>query len=169
MLDFQSTNLKYSLTKSAPKDASGSPVTPHTALSLTYDLRAIATQEFKAFCQNEGFSGVRFIALPNDPKHFHFMVDNVIDVDESRCTIKREEYCSVCKNHKLVGGKTDFWNVTEPLADGFYRGNVLKGAGNAKRFPIYIGLSTQIKLDKAGLIKLNAFDLIYGPLAKVPL
>jgi hypothetical protein len=160
-LDFFLTNPDFALKKRYKPIYMKEAVTIKTALSVTYDSQVIVSIHFKEFCEQQGYEGLKFIELPKDPWHFHLIVENIIKLDTKRAHTKFENLCPVCGNYESAYGELDYYDVTEPLADGFYRSDILLGNGDSKGPILLLGVETRKKFKEAAL-KGIAFDAAYG-------
>lgn len=161
-LDFFPTNPDYALKKRF-KPLTGQPtVSKETALSLTYDHQHIVSQGFKDFCSQEGYEGLNFIAFPKDPHHFHLIITNQVKFDPLRTRTRFLKLCPICGNYdEVIGTRPAFLQLSEPLADGFYRTDLLFGSGDRKDPLIIVGTETKAKL-KAMKFKGFIFNPAYG-------
>ena len=102
--------------------------------SITYDWASVVSQRFKTFCEESNYTGLRFVPLPKAKGFFHFLVDNILELDFKRIGLKREHLCGQCGQYREVFGlKTHYVvNLERPLPDGIWRSDVLIGSGNMK-------------------------------------
>lgn len=119
----------------------------------TYDWAEIASEKLKNFCEANGLTGLRFIPLPKSKGFFHFIVDNVLPLDEERIGLKKQKLCSQCGNYREVFGlfTRHLRNLTIPLGDGIWRSDVRIGSGNMKHSVLYVGSVTRDKMKQANL------------------
>jgi hypothetical protein len=101
-------------------------------LCATYDGQIIGSRAFKAFCENEGLSGIDFLSFDADDEHFHVILRNVVPFDAAKARTRFENLCEVCGNYESIIGVTPFLKVSAPLADGIYRSDLLFASGNEK-------------------------------------
>lgn len=161
-LDFFPTNPDYALKKRF-KPLTGQPtVSKETALSSTYDHQDIVSLSFKDFCLQQGYLDLNFIEFPKDPHHFHLMIANQVKFDSERRGTRFLELCPTCGNYDgIIGASHAPLQVTEPLADGFYRTDLLFGSGDRKSPLIIVGTETKAKL-KAMKFRGLIFEPAYG-------
>lgn len=161
-LDFFPTNPDYALKKRF-KPVTGQPtVSKETALSSTYDGQLIVSQGFKDFCLQQGYAGLNFIEFPKDPQHFQLIVINQVKFDSERRGTRFLGLCPICGNYDAVIGASHApLQLAEPLADGFYRTDLLFASGDGKHPLIIVGTKTTSKL-KAMKFKGLIFEPAYG-------
>lgn len=123
-----------------------------TALSATYDGQVIVSREFKEFCLQQGYRGLSFLEFLHDKEHFHLIVTPQVQFDSARRQTQFSCLCRTCGNYRqVIGALPAFLQVTEPLADGFYRTDLLFASGNEKHPLIIVGVETRSKLKTAKL------------------
>jgi hypothetical protein len=72
---------------------------------------------------------------------------NIIAFDPVRSQSKLINYCEKCKNYEeLIMSFTFLKNISEPLANGFYRTDMVFGSGNRKNPLVVVGIETYKKL-----------------------
>ena len=160
--DFEATNPNYVLKRRRIIADEGVKIRGTSLITATYDACLIVDNHFKEFCESQRYAGMRFVALPKDPQHFHMLMNQMVHVDEERAGLRRLEFCTECLRYAVVVG--DSKNVTETgiLADGFYRRNIALGSGDRKGYGIFVGLDTPKRLKEAGLIKSNIYNPVYA-------
>lgn len=62
----------------------------------TYDMFCIVTEKFKNFCEDNGYEGLKFIALPKSPGYYYFESEKIFKID----VVKR-----------LAGSVNPLWSV----------------------------------------------------------
>jgi hypothetical protein len=121
-------------------------------LSFTYDQRKIVSLKFKEFCIRERYSGLVFKEFEREPDFFHFIVNNVIEVDVERSKPRFEKRCDICGNYEGIYLREIFLkNVNKELQDGFYRTDLLFSEGDKKQPLFIVGPKTKDKLKKEKL------------------
>ena len=121
-------------------------------LSSTYDGYTIVSRKFKEFCDRKGYKNIEFKELDKDPDFFALIALKVIEYDTDRNNPQYENYCEACSNYESVIGPSPIYlkGITEPLADGFYRTDILFASGNEKSPLIIIGPETKEAILKEG-------------------
>lgn len=161
-LDFFPTNPDYAMKKRFKPLTGEATVSKETALSFTYDHQHIVSQGFKDFCLQQGYQGLNFIAFPKDPRHFHLMIANQVKFDFARKGTRFLGLCPICGNYdEVIGAYPALLELTESLADGFYRTDLLFAGGDRKHPLIIVGPETKSKL-KAMKFKGLIFEPAYG-------
>lgn len=161
-LDFFPTNPDYALKKRFKPLTGEMTVSKETALSCTYDHQTIVSQGFKDFCLQQGYEGLNFIEFPKDPRHFHLIITRQVKFDSARNQTRFLEMCPTCGNYdEVITSGRALLELTEPLADGFYRTDLLFGSGDTKKPLIIAGAETKPKL-KAMKFKGLIFEPAYG-------
>ncbi len=121
-------------------------------LLCTYDDALIATRSFRDFCEKNEYRDVKFLEFRNDPDHFHFQAQKIVTFNAKRRGTKFIAYCPVCENYEsVIGADPAYLEVEEPLADGFYRTDILFGPKNAKGPQLLVGCETKTKIEAAKL------------------
>jgi hypothetical protein len=120
--------------------------------SFTYDQRKIVSLKFKEFCIREAYDGLIFKEFEKEPNFFHFIVNNVVEVDIDRSKPRFEKHCSICGNYDGIYLRDLFLkDVAKELEDGFYRTDLLFSEGNKKQPLFIVGPRTQAKLKQEKL------------------
>jgi len=133
-----------------------------TALSATYDGQWIVSKEFKKFCLQQGYKGLKFERFPEDTEHFQLIILPQVKFDVVRRETRFLNRCHVCGNYaEVIGATPAFLQVSEPLADGFYSSDLLFGSGDGKHPLIIVGMETKAKLTAAKFKGLD-FEPAYG-------
>lgn len=132
-----------------------------TALSMTYDGQVIVSKAFKDFCLQQGYEGLVFLEFLHDKEHFHFGVTPQIKVDVERSKLQFGKLCPVCKKYDWIGPTPRYFQITEPLADGFYRSDLIFGDQYSRHPFIVVAIETYSKLLSAQLRGLE-FQAVYG-------
>lgn len=117
-------------------------------LSYTYDGRCIVSLKFKEFCIRNGYQGLTFKVFEREPNFFLLNIKNEVEFDSEKSGTSFIKYCDVCLRYEEVVGFSPGYlkNVEKKLKDGFYRTNLLFGAGNSKHPIIIVAPETQSKL-----------------------
>lgn len=153
-LDFQAHNPKYTL-RSTRRD-----------ISATYDGQLIVSKRFRDFCVDNNYVDMQFLPFENDLFHYHMIVDEVVKFDAVRRETKFTNKCDTCGNFQsIIGADPTFLLVNKPLADKFYRTDILFASGNDKHPLIIVGIETKAKLKAAGLKGIDfspAYGIEYG-------
>jgi len=123
-------------------------------ISSTYDNFTIVSDEFKVFCEKEGYNGLGFIPLPNSPGLYWFKIHNVLKYDIQNSNVRLINYCVKCKGfEEVIGANPVYLKNKELIPDGFFRTDICFGSFQTK-FPLMlIGLETRKKLKAAGISK----------------
>ena len=121
--------------------------------SETYDASWIVSDRFKAFCEQSGYPGLRFVPLPKSRGFFHLLVDRTLPLDAEQIGIKKQGYCSTCGNYREVFGvfTHHIRGLASPLGDGLWASDVLVSSGNWKHRVLYAGQLTRQRMKDAGL------------------
>lgn len=123
-----------------------------TDISTTYDGFVIVSEAFKQFCSGQGYQNLKFGEFRHDRWHYNFEVNQQVKFDAERRRTRFEKDCPYCGNYESVIGATpSYLLVANPLADGFYRSDLIFGSGNEKHPLIFVGAETRKKLERAGL------------------
>jgi hypothetical protein len=131
-------------------------------LSATYDGQFIVSKRFKDFAEQEGYRGASFVPFRNDPEHFHLIAKPIVVFDAERRKTRFEKKCDVCGNFEsVVGAYPAYLRVDEPLADDFFRTDLVFASGNEKSPIIVVGEATKRKLQQLDLKGLE-FGPAYG-------
>jgi len=132
-----------------------------TDCSCTYDGQFIVTKHFKDFCEKQAYSGLRFLGFNKDKYHFQLIVTNEVEVNTNKSNIRYEKQCPFCELCEWVGPTPEYYDISTPLPDGFYRSDLIIGPYYARHPQIIVGAVTMQKiLDEKfkGII----FDPIFG-------
>lgn len=161
--DFFRTNPNYVARKRfTPASCPDLAVTEKTSFVSTYDSQWIVTQRFKAFCESEGYKGLYFGVFGNDPFHFHFRIDNQVELDQETSEVVHEGYCSTCGNYRSLAIHNYMTlKLASPLGDGFYRTDLLLGGSTGKGPVFIVGSETRKKIVAAKIKKID-YDSVYG-------
>ena len=73
-------------------------------ISSTYDGFKIVSQKFKAFCENQKYTGLEFIELPQEPKYYWFKVNNIVHYDIEARGVKFLNYNEFCDGFEEIIG-----------------------------------------------------------------
>ncbi len=131
-------------------------------LSATYDGFWIVTDRFRDFCTGQGYRDISFEEFAEDKRHFNFMPLTVVKFDAVSRMTSFEKLCPECGSYESVtGAYPAYVLLSEPLADGFYRSDLLFASGDEKHPIIFVGAETKDKLAKSGLKGLE-FSPLYG-------
>ena len=132
-------------------------------LSCTYDGYTIVSRKFKEFCDRKEYKYIEFKEFDKDYDFFALFPVNVVEYDTDRNKPQYENYCESCGNYESVIGPSPIYlkGVTEPLADGFYRTDIMFASGNEKSPLIIIGPETKETILKEGFKNIY-FEKIIG-------
>lgn len=121
-------------------------------LCATYDGQIIGSLTFKRFCEQNRYTGIRFLEFETDEIHFHVLIDNSVPFGFERRKTRFERMCVICGNYEsVVGASPAFLKVGVPLADGFFRTDLLFGSGDGKSPAWLVAEHTRAKMEVAGL------------------
>lgn len=133
-----------------------------TACSETYDCQWIVSWNFKLFCEEQKYEGLTFLDFVKDKWHFHLIVNHEIKIDlvADEGPMRYEKLCPACQKYEWIGPPPKFFQVNGPLADGFYRSDLIFGDAHGRHPLTLIGIETMKKL-KAMKFKALTYQPIY--------
>ena len=131
-------------------------------LSSTYDNRLIASDRFRRFCDDSGYSEVAYVDLPSEPGWYMLLVDpmRMLEFDSSRRRTRFGPICDQCEQYSYAAGAHPAYlkGVEQPLLDGFYRSDIEFGSGDELSPLLFCGIETKEKLLRA-----NFRDIDFEP------
>ena len=120
-------------------------------VACTYDGFTIVSEKFKQFCEQEGYTGLEFIILPNAPSFYWFKIHNVVEFDTKERETEFINYNEACKGYEEIIGATPVCLKNKiPLPDGFYRTDICFGSYAGKSPLHLVGDDTMKKLKAVG-------------------
>jgi DNA-directed RNA polymerase subunit RPC12/RpoP len=126
--------------------------------SHTYDGACIVSERFKEFCIRHHFESLEFRALPAAKGFYHFIVHRIVPFDTITRKTRFGDLCPTCGFYESVAGATpSFLRVSAPLADGFWRSDILFGSRNEKHPLIFVGTSTKELMERERFAEIH-FD-----------
>ncbi|TFF33956.1 hypothetical protein [Mucilaginibacter psychrotolerans] len=134
-------------------------------ISSTYDNFTIVSDQFKAFCEQEGYEGLEFVTLPKSPGLYWLKIHNVIELDKKgrrigAIGIEFINYNEQCKGYEeVIGASPVFLKIKELIPDGFFRTDLCFGSFANKFPPILIGIETMKKIKSAGFKGIDASEI----------
>jgi len=135
-------------------------------ISCTYDLFTIVSDQFKSFCEQQGYEGLEFVTLPKSPGLYWFKIHNVIELDEKGhkigfSAIRFINYSEQFNGYEEVIGATPaFLKVKKLIPDGFFRSDLCFGSFAAKAPLQIIGVETMKKLKAAGFKGMDTSEIM---------
>jgi len=129
-------------------------------ISSTYDNFTIVSDEFKVFCENEGYEGLEFVGLQNSPGIYWFKMHNEIEFDQNVPGLRFINYSEECKGYEeVIGANPVYLKKQELIPDGFFRTDLCFGSFESK-FPLMIiGIETLKKIKAAGFKGLDTSEI----------
>ena len=109
----------------------------------------IVSDRFKQFIEKDRYAEVEF--SPFELKGYYSLdCTNILAFDAGKRETRFINYCDKCGTFDEVIGATPIFlkNITEPLADGFYRTDLEFGTGSSKHPVFIIGNETYKKIKK---------------------
>ena len=151
---------KYSNTFDINRIDSTLKIKTRKNISSTYDNFTIVSEQFKSFCEQEGYEGLEFVTLPNSPGFYWFKIHNIIEFDAEAYGTRFINYNEICKGfEEIIGATPACLKAKIQIKDGFFRTDICFGSFASKK-PLYIvGKLTRQKLQKAGFKEID-FDEI---------
>jgi len=134
-------------------------------ISSTYDNFTIVSDQFKEFCEQEGYEGLEFVTLPKSPGLYWFKIHNVIELDRNghRIGFSGIEFINdneKCKGYEsVIGASPVFLKIKELIPDGFFRSDLCFGGYSAKTPAQLIGIETMKKIKSAGIKGIDASEI----------
>jgi hypothetical protein len=134
-------------------------------IGSTFDGYTIVSEKFKRFCESHEMRGIESIALPSQPKHYWFVIRNIIEVDTTKSLgIRFLYYCDWCQKYAGVFG-TDglrFKGVESPITEGIYRTDIEFAQAHEQHPIIVVGteVAAAMKAAKFKGICLNKIEYI---------
>ncbi|HET7118656.1 MAG TPA: hypothetical protein VFI29_19325 [Hanamia sp.] len=130
-------------------------------LSSTYDGYDIVSGTFKSFCENENYSGLEFVTLPNSPGFYWFKTHNIIEYDSQSYGLRFINYNEKCQGYEeIIGASPVCLKERVPIPDGFFRTDICFGSFESKSPVILIGVETLKKLKKAGFKGIDSGEIL---------
>ena len=130
-------------------------------ISSTYDNFTIVSNQFKSFCEQEGYEGLEFVTLPNSPGFYWFKIHNVIELDPQDDGIKFINYNEQCQGYEeVIGANPIHLKGNELIPDGFFRSNLCFGSFATKTPLEMIGIVTRQKLKIKNIIKIDTCEIM---------
>ena len=131
-------------------------------LSSTYDGYNIVSRKFKEFCVRKGYNSIEFKGFDADPDFFALMPLTIVEFDTDRNEPRYENYCEECGNFESVVGPFPVYlkDVSKPLADGFYRTDLLFASGNEKSPLTIIGPNIKDAILREGFKNISFEEII---------
>lgn len=125
-------------------------------LSSTYDGFTIVNEKFKMFCEEQGYSGLRFVELSGPQKYYWLRLENIVAFDAEARETRFIGYSEQCKGYEeIIGATPVYLKEKKPLADGFFRTDLCFGS-YAGKSPVYlVGVETKRKLEAAGFKRID--------------
>lgn len=123
----------------------------------TYENRTIVTAVFKDWCQAQGFEGLVFRQVNEQPPYYSFEPSIVLRVDPKCARFLNK--CDACGNYESVlsAGPMVLLDIYSPIENGFFRSDI-EFAGRWEKSPsIIVGVHTR------DLIKQQRFRLVEFP------
>jgi hypothetical protein len=160
--DFFSTNPDYKAKKRyKPIYAPELGINSRTVLAFTYDNQRIASRAFRDWCLEQGYSGLEFRDFPLDPDYFHLFAHKIVEYDVEAAGAQFINLCPECGNYEsaLVGNPVI--KLSAPLADGFYRTDLLFSGLEYKHPLLIVGIETREKIHAAKM-KGVYFDPVFA-------
>lgn len=131
-------------------------------IGATYDGQLVVSTSFKNVCLKAGYKGPTFLSFETDPDHHHLIVAPQVAFDAKRRGTRFENLCPVCGNYEsVIGARPCDLLVDDPLADEFFRTDLMFASGNEKHPLVIVGIKTKERLLAAGLKGLE-FSPAYG-------
>jgi len=151
---------KYSDIYSINKIDPGIKIRTKKPISSTYDSFTIVSNQFKEFCNNEGYEGLEFIVLPNSPGLYWFKMQNVIQYDSESYGLRFINYNEQCQGYEeVIGADPVYLRTKEPIPDGFFRTDLCFGSFATKSPLTLIGIDTMKKIKSAGIKGIDAREI----------
>jgi hypothetical protein len=130
-------------------------------LSTTYDGFKIVSEAFKSFCENENYSGLEFVVLPNSTGFYWFKTNNIIEYDSQSYGIRFINYNKECKGYEeIIGASPVYLKNPLPIPDGFFRTDICFGSFESKSPVILVGVKTLKKLKNAGFKGIDSSEIL---------
>ena len=131
-------------------------------LSSTYDGYTIVSRKFKEFCQRRGYEKLDFKGFEADPDFFALMSATIVEFDSDRSKPRFEDYCDACGNYESIVGPSPIYlkDISTPLADSFYRTDLLFASGNEKHPLIIIGPDTKAAILCEGFKNIDFEEIV---------
>ncbi|MGN6398283.1 MAG: hypothetical protein ACTHMI_22110 [Mucilaginibacter sp.] len=129
-------------------------------ISSTYDNFTIVSEQFKAFCETEGYRGLEFVVLPNSPGLYWFKIHNIIQYDSGSKGLRFINYNKECRGYEeVIGANPVYLKTKELIPDGFFRTDLCFGSFERK-FPLMlVGTDTMKKIKSAGFKGLDISEV----------
>jgi ribosomal protein L33 len=90
-------------------------------LSRCYDGDILVSPRLREYLERQQLPGLKFVELPASRRYFVLQCENVLKLARPS-TLRMEEYCPVCKQHRSVWGikSGQLAGVDEPIRHGLY-------------------------------------------------
>lgn len=133
-------------------------------IGSTYDGYTIVSEKFKIFCESHSITGIEFIELPSQPKHYWLVVRNTLEVDTAQSLGMRFlYYCDECKHYAGVFGTSGlrFKGVESTILQGIYRTDLEFAQAHQQHPVIVVGVEVAAEIKSAKLkgVCLNKIEI----------
>jgi hypothetical protein len=153
-LDFTTMNPKFK----APRS--------YFDLLRTYDGDFLVSVKLREYLENSGLVGLKFLSIPSTRRFSVMLVSNVLKLSPLP-TLRREEYCEVCREYRSVYGVkfvNDTWHhgfqgVDEPIPCGLYFSDLRFGFGSRMGPILIVGLDTWADLKAQEFKGIDGFPI----------
>jgi hypothetical protein len=138
----------------------------------TYDGHFLVNRRFRQFCFDRGFRNIAFVPADRSQNYFDFRPKKILKIDAQKSKLQRILPCDACNQYAAIHTDPEYlfylMNVRAPLADGFYRTDLLLAHGEEKRPALICALKTARDLYEAKFKDLVFFPIPFGPPTRKP-